>query len=283
MANGYQVVGMQELYDTVRGTGANNVVIAGGLSYAFDLSGVGSTPIQGYNIMYATHPYKPQDATPRWEGSFGYLATRDIAPVIATEFGDTTASTCTGAWDSTLIAFCDQHKINWTAWAWYPTNPPGCSFPSLISDWSATPSVQGTAVKAALAAYPSSPGGNPDAGTMVGSGGSGGDAGTGEADAGGDSGLSPACAALSACCDKLSDSAHATADCQATMTASKSDSDCTAQADTFCPSTPHSCADLDACCAAIQPGIIKDGCTADDSSASSNDDICSYFYVRYCE
>lgn len=181
MASGYQMVGMQELYDTVRATGANNLVIAGGLSWSFDLSGVGGAPINGYNIMYATHPYKPQDAETRWASSFEYLATRDIAPVIATEFGDTT-STCTGDWDSQLIAACDQYKMNWTAWAWYPASGggrPDCSFPALISDWDATPTVQGTAVKKALAAYAPSPGGNPDAGvaTMTGSGGANGQGG----------------------------------------------------------------------------------------------------------
>ena len=53
---------MQELYDVVRtrdGAGADNVVIAGGIGWAFDLSGVASHRIQGYNIMYATHPYYP--------------------------------------------------------------------------------------------------------------------------------------------------------------------------------------------------------------------------------
>jgi endoglucanase len=152
----FTVVGMQALYDTVRKTaGANNIVIAGGLSWAFDLTGVGAAPISGYNIIYATHPYKPQDPQAAWEGSFGYLATRDIAPVIATEFGDGT-SNCTGAWDSALIGFADTHHISWTAWAWYPA---GCSFPALISKWDYTPTVQGQAVQAALLAYPYSPGG----------------------------------------------------------------------------------------------------------------------------
>ncbi len=157
MATGFQVVGMQELYDTVRtGAGANNIVIAGGLSYAFDLSGVGTSPIDGYNVMYASHPYKPQDPEARWETAFGFLATRDVAPVITTEFGDT-QSNCTGQWDTDLIKFNDDHKISWTAWAWYPS---GCNFPALISDWVPTTTVQGDAVKAALLAYDYQPGGN---------------------------------------------------------------------------------------------------------------------------
>ena len=34
----YQVAGMQELINTVRGTGASNILLLGGLSYANDLS-----------------------------------------------------------------------------------------------------------------------------------------------------------------------------------------------------------------------------------------------------
>ena len=147
---GYEVVGMQELYDTVRAAGADNLVIAGGTSWAFDLSGVASNRIQGYNIVYATHPYYPQDPKLQWDQKFGYLAAQDIAPVIITEFGDHTDA-CTGDWDTELIQYADARQISWTAWAWWPA---GCSFPALISDWNYTPTVQGAAVKAALLSYP---------------------------------------------------------------------------------------------------------------------------------
>jgi len=184
MTAGFRVIGMQELYDTVRATGANNLVIAGGLGYAFDLSSVGGQ-IKGYNIIYASHPYKPQDPQARWDGAFGFLASRDIAPVITTEFGDTTKETCTGAWDAALIKYNDEHHISWTAWAWYPTMAPGCNFPSLISDWFATTTSQGDAVKAALMAYDYAPGGNPNAG-----GNEGGAAGATSAGASGSAGAS---------------------------------------------------------------------------------------------
>jgi hypothetical protein len=75
-----------------------------------------------------------------------------------TEFGDN-SSKCTGAWDTSVIAYADQTNISWTAWGWYvPGSPPTalqlCQFPSLISDWSGTPSVQGQVVKQALLSYP---------------------------------------------------------------------------------------------------------------------------------
>jgi endoglucanase len=155
----FQAVGMQDLYDTVRQTGAKNLVIAGGLNWAFDLSGVAQNRIQGFNIMYATHPYDTSNRAPSvWPSSFGYLAEGDIAPVIATEFGDG-SSGCTGAWDTELIEYAAQYNISWTAWAWWVG---GCSFPALLSDWSYTPTStddpavpgQGQVVKAALALDP---------------------------------------------------------------------------------------------------------------------------------
>jgi hypothetical protein len=67
-----------------------------------------------------------------------------------TEFGDPT--TCTATYSSSVISYADQHNASWTAWAWYPTNPP-CSFPSIITDWMGTPSMTGAVVKAALMGY----------------------------------------------------------------------------------------------------------------------------------
>jgi endoglucanase len=149
-STGYQVVGMQELYDTIRGVGAENLVIAGGLSYAFDLSGIANNPIVGHNIMYATHDYPLNDSQGQWGASFEYLLAGDIAPVIATEFGDN-STTCTGAWDTALTTAATTYGMSWTAWAWFPG---GCSFPSLISDWTLDPTGQGTAIQAALMAFP---------------------------------------------------------------------------------------------------------------------------------
>jgi aryl-phospho-beta-D-glucosidase BglC (GH1 family) len=156
IVDGYTAVGMQALYGAVRGTGADNLVIAGGLNWAFNLSAVEASPIDGYNILYAAHPYDKSDDAPNvWETSFGYLGSQDIAPVILTEFGDPNTK-CTGAWDSSLIAYADARHISWTAWAWYPS---GCSFPALISDWSYTTTVQGDVVKAALLGYSYAPAG----------------------------------------------------------------------------------------------------------------------------
>lgn len=160
-AGGFQAVGMQTLYDTVRATGAQNLVLIGGLDWAYDLSGVPTYRIAGYNIAYATHPYQSAGRQPAmWDASWGFLTQTD--PVVITEFGSLNDTACTTAYSAQLIQYADAHSASWTAWAWYPG---GCTFPAIIDDWSATPSPSGVIVKAALLGYhdPAATSGSADA------------------------------------------------------------------------------------------------------------------------
>jgi hypothetical protein len=144
----FTAVGMQQLYNAIRATGAQNIVIAGGISWAYDLTGVATHRIQGNNIMYASHPYDYGDKQPAdWDRAWGFLT--ESAPVIITEFGST-KDTCPTDYSSQLIDYADTHGASWTAWAWYVN---GCTFPSLIVDWYGSPSPTGKVVKAALAGY----------------------------------------------------------------------------------------------------------------------------------
>jgi endoglucanase len=151
--DGFQAVGMQALYDTVRKTaGAQNLVVIGGLSWAFDLSGVASNPVNGTNIIYATHPYQT-DMQSAWTTSFGSLAAK--YPIVATEFGDRSGS-CSTTYSSNFIAYADMkasgsnppNPISWTAWAFYVA-PNTCTFPTLLKDWW-TPNATGMVVQSAL-------------------------------------------------------------------------------------------------------------------------------------
>jgi aryl-phospho-beta-D-glucosidase BglC (GH1 family) len=160
-SEGWTAAGMQQLYDAIRAAGADNLVIAGGLEWAYNLAGLPQYRIQGYNIMYAAHPYAAGDiahSAGGWSSYWGFLAATD--PIIMTEFGDThdcSGSTYTAAvttYVSQLLAYADQNKISWTAWAWYPSV---CAFPSLISDWQGTPTPVGKLVQASLQTYSSDP------------------------------------------------------------------------------------------------------------------------------
>ncbi|MDQ2886770.1 MAG: cellulase family glycosylhydrolase [Chloroflexota bacterium] len=75
----YTSPGMQLLTDTIRGTGAKNVVIIGGTSFGYNLSMLGKTDkasityiIKGPNVVYSTHPYPyGGKLASNWDADFG--------------------------------------------------------------------------------------------------------------------------------------------------------------------------------------------------------------------
>lgn len=140
----FQAVGMQQLYNDVRSSGASNLVLIGGTNWAYDFSELSSHKIFGNNIVYATHPYDyyGKNTAADWDKAFGALSAS--APVMMTEFG---TYNCSTALYSSLLNYAKAHNISWTGWAWYPG---GCSFPALIDDWSGTPSGPGQLVKNAM-------------------------------------------------------------------------------------------------------------------------------------
>ena len=150
----YQGVGYQQLYDAIRSTGAENIVIANGLNWGYDLSGVATHMIKGYNVMYGTHVYDwPEKQPGAWDAGFGYLAAR--APVMIGEFG---TMNCGVPYYNAVMDYADQKNLHIVAWAWYA--PPAdrqdlvCTFAALLHDWDGSTTSIGAAVKSHYARYP---------------------------------------------------------------------------------------------------------------------------------
>jgi aryl-phospho-beta-D-glucosidase BglC (GH1 family) len=153
--------GMQDLYNAVRNAGAKNLVLIGGLDYAFHLDQVlPANAITGTNIAYVTHPYQFKAASAaQWDPAFGNLAA--TYPIIATEFGQANISqpggtqTCDANFYTTIINYFKTKNISWTAWAWHveraTTDPNAtCGFPQVITGYSGTTNPAGAVVKTAL-------------------------------------------------------------------------------------------------------------------------------------
>ncbi len=149
----YQTPGMQAMLDAVRSTGAENVIICGGLDWAYDLSGF----LKGYQlkdplgngVIYACHAYNNKGETiDKW------LSHLDAAlphiPVIMSEFGGQNRGTTVNqpnAWVDRVIKEMDKRNCNYTAWDLHPA-----AGPTLISDWTYKPTPSfGALVKASLA------------------------------------------------------------------------------------------------------------------------------------
>jgi hypothetical protein len=151
----FQAVGMQMLLDGVRATGAKNVVIAGGLDWAYDMSGfLGKRRLAdpvGNGVIYANHTYPFKgDSVERWTAKLEAAAKE--FPVIVSEFGAEArggggARGLSGEeWVRKVLQVLEDHGWAWTAWDLHPR-----AGPRLISDWKYTPTPSfGKWVKAAL-------------------------------------------------------------------------------------------------------------------------------------
>ena len=152
---GFESVGMQGLVNAVRSTGAKNIIIAGGVFWCKDLSGItrGSAleDKTGNGIMYSWHTYNWHTG---WEAKV--LATAALHPIFLGEAGadikkmdfipaDDQEDPYT--WVPDMLGFVQKHQLNWTGWCLHPK-----ASPVMISDWSYTPTpFWGAFAKRALA------------------------------------------------------------------------------------------------------------------------------------
>jgi hypothetical protein len=138
----YRAVGHQELYDTIRTGGAGNIIVAGGLDWGYDLSGILSGyALKGENIAYDTHPYPWKDRD--WDGRWGDVGRR--YPLIVGEWGGTPADGHM-PYGIQITDYMRRHKFSWTAWCLHPS-----AGPQLIEDWQYNPTWFGELVIRELA------------------------------------------------------------------------------------------------------------------------------------
>lgn len=156
----YRTPGMQALLDAIRATGAKNIVLAGGLDWAYDLRGIVSgyalKDKSGNGVVYATHIYP-------WKKMWDVNVTPAIAkvPVFVGEVGTKPwkpgdpphENVYTASWAPEVIAYINKYKLSWTAWSFHP----GAN-PCLITGWDYKPTEYwGRYVKAALTGRPMLP------------------------------------------------------------------------------------------------------------------------------
>ena len=144
---GFAVAGMQTLVNTVRATGATNVLMLGGLAYSNDLSGwLANEPTDPLNNLAASfhlYNFNACNYVNCWVENVAPVAAK--VPVIAGEIGE---NDCAHTFIDTAMNWLDQNNIGYLAWAWNTYN---CyNFPALISDYSGTPTAYGAGLKTHL-------------------------------------------------------------------------------------------------------------------------------------
>lgn len=156
--------GYQQLYNAVRGAGANNVCIVNGLDWGYDLSFVSdSFKVDGSNIIYGSHPYNEKGSEgytgPGGSFSNNFKGVIGKYPLIFTEFGVNDSRYFPNGYEAVydrILTFADLNQVNYSGFAWWvDSNPAKVSvFPDLIKDWSGTPFNGGVQVHEDLQTHP---------------------------------------------------------------------------------------------------------------------------------
>lgn len=76
---------LQQLVDIIRANGAENIIIAPGVWWTYDLRNIKSQPLRGDNIAYAWHAYPPSDKYLSWSTAMDNLF--KAYPIFVTEWG----------------------------------------------------------------------------------------------------------------------------------------------------------------------------------------------------
>jgi len=132
----WNAVGMQTLVDTVRATGATNVIMVGGLEWANDLtqwlSHKPSDPLQ--NLAAAWHSYPGQTCSNEdcWNTVIAPVAAE--VPIVTGETGDSVCNSV--SYIPTFLAWANDHDLSYLGWTWNTWGD--CDF-VLIKDYSGTP------------------------------------------------------------------------------------------------------------------------------------------------
>jgi endoglucanase len=143
----YPVAGMRTLVNTVRNTGASNVIMLGGTDWANDLSEWLSYEPAGTNLVAAWHSYNVAgscDIQSCWTSEVAPVIAR--VPVIAGEIGE---YNCADTYIAPLMAWLDSEHTSYLAWAWDAWTGM-CDAPVLISNYNGTPTGYGAGYEAHL-------------------------------------------------------------------------------------------------------------------------------------
>lgn len=140
----FAVAGMQTLVNTVRNTGATNIVDLGGLAFANDLSQwLQNKPNDPqHNIVAGFHLYNFNSCNNLncWNAQVAPVIQQ--VPLITGELGE---NDCAHGFIDSAMSFFDQHGASYMGWAWITSSCGG--FPSLITAYDGTPTAFGIGLR----------------------------------------------------------------------------------------------------------------------------------------
>jgi hypothetical protein len=131
---------MQAMLDAVRATGATNVVMTAGVSWAQDTSQwVQFAPVDPLKQLACSwHAYPGANEGPGFADNWTWAAAILNAgyPIIIGETGDRSSNGSTAPFMATLLSWADTNDVSVFAWSW---NAWGSSSDDLITNANGTP------------------------------------------------------------------------------------------------------------------------------------------------
>ncbi len=150
---GFQAAGMQQLVDVVRGTGATQPIMLGGLEDANELGSewLRNRPVDPDDALVASAHLYGWQSTGQLEANLAGVALS--VPVVVGELGE---KDCASSDIDHFMPWADAHGISYLAWAWFTGDC--ASYPSLISSYGGVPTAYGLGYREHLLATFPAPG-----------------------------------------------------------------------------------------------------------------------------
>jgi endoglucanase len=120
----FVTIGMQQMVDAIRATGAKQPIMVTGRGFANDMAGwLNNRPSDGQLIAsshnYNFHPCHTEDC---WNATIAPIANQ--VPVVSGEFAETD---CKTAYDKSFMRWADERGVGYLMWAWWILPDKGCS------------------------------------------------------------------------------------------------------------------------------------------------------------
>jgi hypothetical protein len=114
---GYESAGMQAIVDSIRNTGAKNVILLGGVTYSNSLSQwlahMPDDPEKNLGAAWHIYNFNACADAGCWDSNGAPVLAK--VPVVATEIGE---NDCDGAFIEPLMSWLDAHGGGYVAWTW---------------------------------------------------------------------------------------------------------------------------------------------------------------------
>lgn len=146
-SGGWKSAGMQSLVNAVRGTGATQPIMAGGLGWSSDLSAwlthEPSDPLHQLAASFHVYNFSGCSTTTCWNQTIAPVATK--VPVVTGEEGE---NDCHDTFIDSYMKWADAHGVSYLGWTWDAGGGWTCSGgPSLITSYGGTPTAMGVGLR----------------------------------------------------------------------------------------------------------------------------------------